>query len=248
MRAGVGRGGVWLGVALVGWLGGCDLVLGLYSDEIDQAQQQLEQLQVPEPPPLVKKKEEPEVKEEYKRPELEARRDPFVFVPPKPQGPGDDVLLERPLTELEKYPLQTLKLTAIVTGTAVPKAMFSGPDGFGHIAVEGDRIGQDNGRITEIRDNEVEVTLGGQDGVTGLDSANPDAKPGEAAEPVTVVMRLTDTVLEAPEETTEQEKELLNKIKGGPAPQGGGAPQGGAPQGGGGQPSPFSPVAPPSVP
>lgn len=242
MRAGVGRGGLWLAVALVGWLGGCDLVLGLYSDEIDQAQQQLEQLQVPEPPPLVQKKEEPEVKEEYKRPELEERRDPFIFAPPKPQDP-DDELLERPLTELEKHPLQTLKLTAIVTGTAVPKAMFSGPDGFGHIAVEGDRIGQDNGRITEIRDNEVEVTIGGQDGVTGLDSANPDAKPGEVAEPVTVVMRLTDTVLEAPQETTEQEKELLNKIKGGPAPQGGG----GQPPSGG-QPSPFSPVAPPSVP
>jgi hypothetical protein len=36
--------------------------------------------------------------------------------------------------------------------------MFIDPDGFGHVLKEGDRIGRNSGVVSDIRDNEVEIT------------------------------------------------------------------------------------------
>jgi type IV pilus assembly protein PilP len=97
---------------------------------------------------------------EYERPEYpdQVRRNPFLpdldIVRPKKQLAEGDI---GPRGPLEEYGLGQLELVAIISEVAVPKAMFLDPDGFGHVVKEGDRIGQNGGTITDIRDNEVEV-------------------------------------------------------------------------------------------
>ena len=103
---------------------------------------------------------EAEEEQEYERPEYpnQVRRNPFLpdleIVRPRKQLAEGDI---RPLEPLEKYGLGQLELVAIISEVAVPKAMFLDPEGFGHVVKEGDRIGQNGGTITDIRDNEVEV-------------------------------------------------------------------------------------------
>jgi type IV pilus assembly protein PilP len=97
---------------------------------------------------------------EYERPEYpdQVRRNPFLpdlqIIRPKKQMAEGDI---GPRGPLEEYGLGQLELVAIISEVAVPKAMFLDPDGFGHVVKEGDRIGQNGGTITDIRDNEVEV-------------------------------------------------------------------------------------------
>ena len=106
--------------------------------------------------------------EEYERPEYEnmARRNPFqpdleVVQPANLPAAGD----ERTLEPLERFSIGELELVAIISEVAVPKAMFIDPEGFGHVLKEGDRIGRNSGTISDIRDNEVEVTeTAGEDG------------------------------------------------------------------------------------
>lgn len=104
--------------------------------------------------------QEQEKEQEYERPEYpgNTRRNPFMPEPevmqPKRQVAEGDV---RPLEPLEQFAVGSLSLVAIISETAVPKAMFVDPEGFGHVVKEGDRIGRNRGQITDIRDNEVEV-------------------------------------------------------------------------------------------
>lgn len=145
----------------------------------------------------------------YKRPEFlgEKRRDPFLFEPPKVQE-GNDLGGDRPLEPLEFYGVQELRLVAIVTGTSVPKAMFTDPSGHGHMAKEGDRIGRDGGRIAEIRNNEVEVTTSQEN---TLEQAE-DNGTEESEKPTTIVIRLSDTEL-ALEPENEESENILEQIK-----------------------------------
>ena len=137
-----------------------------------------------QPPPPKKKKEPKEEKEtdlspltnltggEYQRPEYPnmSRRNPFqpdleIIRPAHQQGDS-----EAELSPLERYALGELELVAIISEVAVPKAMFIDPDGFGHVLKEGDRIGRNSGVLSDIRDNEVEVTetTGEDEGQTRL--------------------------------------------------------------------------------
>ena len=147
-----------------------------------------------------------EVKE-YKRPEIPAstRRDPFVYEPPKPK---DDDLPDRKPEPLERFELSQLALVAIITGTTVPKAMFVDSSNFGHIAKEGDRIGLDQGRITDIRSNEVEVTINpSSEGGAAVDvepSANTGRESG-GGKPVTIIIQLSDTDIEVPDSEVDDE-------------------------------------------
>lgn len=108
---------------------------------------------------------EPEKAEEedYQRPEYpeNVRRNPFA--------PSNDVLMPilgtpvtddddaPPLEPLQQYNIAQLELVAIISEIAIPKAMFTDPEGFGHVVKEGDRIGRQGGTIVDIRDNEVDV-------------------------------------------------------------------------------------------
>lgn len=120
----------------------------------------------PEPPPAPPAPEpvvQPPVSEEgeYARPEYpnNTRRNPFqpdleVVTPANVETDGQ----QEALGPLERFALGELELVAIISEVAVPKAMFIDPEGFGHVLKEGDRIGRNSGVLSDIRDNEVEVT------------------------------------------------------------------------------------------
>jgi Tfp pilus assembly protein PilP len=69
---------------------------------------------------------------------------------------------ERELAPLEQFAVGSLRLAAIISEVAVPKAMFIDPNGLGHVAKEGDRIGENGGVLKEIRNREVVIELPAQ--------------------------------------------------------------------------------------
>lgn len=186
-------------------LAGCEL-LGLS----DSPQQPTQPATPPkQTPPPVAKKEAPkeEVKEEgeYQRPDYpeNLRRNPFQPVPDVIAPVGVVVSEEkRPVEPLEQYSIGQLELVAVISETAVPKAMFIDPDGFGHVIKEGDRIGRSGGVITDIRDNEVDVQeTSGED---------------ENAKSTVRTIRLRDTEIrsddEGGEDLSEAEREALERL------------------------------------
>lgn len=199
-------------------LGGCDI----FDDEVaapPPAEATPEAEAAPkEPAPVGDGKKE--LAEETKRKEYPlGRRDPFVFTPPAPATA--DSQEDRELGPLEHFDIAQLRLVAIVTGTAVPKAMFVDSTNFGHVAKEGDRIGRDGARITAIRGNEVEITL--SQSPASASDADPDAAPDrtpDETESVPIIIRLSDTELQldkgsASNETLLEELELDGKTKAG---------------------------------
>jgi Tfp pilus assembly protein PilP len=186
-------------------LTGCEL-LGL-SDSPQQPGQPTNQPK--QTPPPKKKKEAPkeEAKEEgeYQRPDYpeNLRRNPFQPVPDVIAPVGVAVTVEkRPVEPLEQYSIGQLELVAVISETAVPKAMFIDPDGFGHVIKEGDRIGRSGGIITDIRDNEVDVQeTSGED---------------ENAQSSVRVIRLRDFEIRSDEgdgeELSEAEREALERL------------------------------------
>ncbi|TXD34357.1 pilus assembly protein PilP [Lujinxingia vulgaris] len=135
--------------------------------------------------------------EEYQRPDYPVRRNPFQpdldVLQPEPAAVDDSV---RPLEPLEEFPLSSLNLVAVISETAVPRAMFVDPNGLGHFVKEGDRIGRNSGVVRVIRDNEVEIREGGAD---------------ESGAVVTV--RLRDQQLRVAESgLTPEEREALQRL------------------------------------
>jgi len=61
-------------------------------------------------------------------------------------------------TPLEKWPLDMLKLSLTMTGTASPLAMVEDPDKRGWPVHLGDFVGQNGGKVTGIHRDEVVVT------------------------------------------------------------------------------------------
>ncbi len=155
-RSFVTRGAVVAALALVPM--GCEF-LGLDGD-VEQPETTQQTAPPPKTPPPVVTPPPAEVAE-YVRPEYPnmTRRNPFqpdieVLQPVNVPTEGD----ERTLEPLEQYSLGELELVAIISEVAVPKAMFIDPEGFGHVLKEGDRIGRNAGVISDVRDNEVEIT------------------------------------------------------------------------------------------
>ncbi len=152
------------------------------------------------PPPAPKPKAT--AQEEYERPDYpdNVRRNPFLpdldVLQPKHDIAKGDV---RPLEPLEQYELGQLQLVAIISEVAVPKAMFLDPKGFGHVVKEGDRIGQNGGTITDIRDNEVEVR---------------EVTDEEETQTRLTTVKLRTKELETKEDhgLTDQEREALKKL------------------------------------
>lgn len=230
-----------LAVLALSQLTACPLLETFLADEIQQVEQKAEEIKsdIQNAPNKVAKavaapSEEETPDDSYKRPDLNARRDPFIFEPPLAVAEKRDEA--RVLEPLENYEINQLRLVGLVTGTAVPRAMFLDKDTFGHIAKEGDRIGRDGGRITEIRQNEVEITIAKDSGLPT--EPGQDQADGQDNEPVTIIIRLSDTEIETPQETTEEEDELLEKI------EKGGAKAPASPQQGGGDPAPPAEAVP----
>ena len=65
--------------------------------------------------------------------------------------------VESATTPLERFDLSQLRVTAIVWGNDLPKALIEDPSGKGYIVASGTAIGKNKGRITRIDDNLVLV-------------------------------------------------------------------------------------------
>lgn len=152
-------------------------------------------------PPVEEPPTDEFVQEDYQRPEYPGRRrNPFE--------PSPDLLLPaqvvtnnevRPVEPLEQFPISSLKLVAIISETAVAKAMFVDPDGFGHFVKEGDRIGPNEGVIARIGDNGVEIRE--RDG-------------GDAGAATTVVVKLRDVEINSGDDETlsAEERQALERL------------------------------------
>jgi type IV pilus assembly protein PilP len=82
------------------------------------------------------------------------KRDPFVPLPLKVQAK------RRPrenLSPLERYDLGQLKLVGIVWEVKAPRAMVEDAAGLGYVVVVGTPIGPNDGKIKEIKPNEVVI-------------------------------------------------------------------------------------------
>lgn len=100
-----------------------------------------------------------ESRDEYHRPDRQQPRDPFR---PDLSVLGidfEDEVVDEETDErhepLVRYPLSSLELVAVISETATPRAMFIGPSGDGHFALEGMEIGQNGGRIISIRSGDL---------------------------------------------------------------------------------------------
>ncbi len=164
-----------------------------------------------QPPPPAKKKQadtnaegatETKDDSEYVRPEYpnSVRRNPFqpdpdVIIPTAAVAEGE----VRTREPLERFALGQLTLVAIISETAVPKAMLIDGEGFGHVVKEGDRVGRNGGVISDIRDNEVEVLEGN------------DEEDGQTFQRI---VKLREIELRASSEDglTNEEREALKKL------------------------------------
>jgi len=85
------------------------------------------------------------------------KKDPFKPLIREERKTAEKILMQKPLTPLQKYTLAELKLVAIVIGLENPKAMVEDPKGDGYILSKGTLIGDKFGEVTEIKRNEVVV-------------------------------------------------------------------------------------------
>ncbi|MFU8803102.1 MAG: pilus assembly protein PilP [Bradymonadaceae bacterium] len=161
-RPGRGRQGLRTALVLIVVLAmaGCDLLGGGTTP-------------APPPPPVTDSAAPPppptpvSIVDEYQRPEYPmSRRNPFQpdldVMKPETVGPPPGEV--RPTDPLEEFALSSLTLVTVISETAIPLAMFIDPTGLGHFVKEGDRIGRNSGIVASIRDNEVEVREGSEDG------------------------------------------------------------------------------------
>ena len=75
------------------------------------------------------------------------KRDPFrSFFEEIRKGDGDN----EELTELQRFEVDQLRLTGIVTGRATPYAMVEDPNGKGHTLTRGTLLGKNWGRVATI--------------------------------------------------------------------------------------------------
>jgi type IV pilus assembly protein PilP len=85
------------------------------------------------------------------------KRDPFQSTAAAGTSLRADVR-GRAKTPLEKWPLDMLKLSLTMTGTASPLAMVEDPEHRGWAVHLGDFVGQNGGKVTGIHRDEVVVT------------------------------------------------------------------------------------------
>ncbi len=64
----------------------------------------------------------------------------------------------RPLTKLQRWDIEQLKLQAVITGTSDPMAMVVDPEGVGHVVRRGTLIGKNWGKVTAIRRDCIVIT------------------------------------------------------------------------------------------
>ena len=70
---------------------------------------------------------------------------------------GREDPIEKIRTHLERFDLNELTPMAIITGTAVPKAMVTDPSGMGHVIQPGTRLGRRGGKVVRISTNSIVI-------------------------------------------------------------------------------------------
>ena len=73
----------------------------------------------------------------------------------------------RKATPLQKWSIDQLKLTMTMTGTSSPFAMVEAPDGRGYPVRVGEFVGQNWGKVTAIKRDELVITESITDNATG---------------------------------------------------------------------------------
>lgn len=81
------------------------------------------------------------------------KRDPFKSFYKDVEGKKQE--FAGPLGPLQRYEIDQLKLVAVVSGIAQPRAMVTAPDGKGYTVKIGTRIGKNFGRVVRIKTSEV---------------------------------------------------------------------------------------------
>jgi len=92
-------------------------------------------------------------------------RDPFIparaFAEAQQQEESDDSGLspdfDRPREPLERYPLDSLRMVGTLSRDATLWGLVRSPDGTVHQVLEGNYMGQNHGRIQEIRPDRIEL-------------------------------------------------------------------------------------------
>ena len=130
----------------------------------------------PPPRPAAKKKAakaEPAAMpaaEESKKEQDQEEEPEFVYSPVGKRDPfkspfKEETVVERaereqgrPLTKLQRWDLEQLKLQAVITGTSDPMAMVVDPEGVGHVVRRGTLIGKNWGKVTAIRRDCIVIT------------------------------------------------------------------------------------------
>jgi len=84
------------------------------------------------------------------------KRDPFrpFYVDQESEAEAHH---DKNLSELQNYELDQLRLVAILSGTSQPEAMFEDPQTIGHTVHVGSPIGKNNGRVSKIKKDEVDI-------------------------------------------------------------------------------------------
>jgi type IV pilus assembly protein PilP len=102
--------------------------------------------------------------------DAESVRSPFI--PDTPQNSGSSVGGTRPDRErsrefLEGFPLDTLRMVGTLDISETMYALVQTSDGLIHRVIPGNYMGQNDGRITDITESEVELTEIISDGIGG---------------------------------------------------------------------------------
>jgi Tfp pilus assembly protein PilP len=88
----------------------------------------------------------------------EKRRDPFrSFIEVKETETGARKAPARPLTPLQKYSLDQLKVVGVIDGATVRKALIEDDAGKGYVVGVGDAVGNQGGRIVAIRPDRIVI-------------------------------------------------------------------------------------------
>lgn len=101
--------------------------------------------------------------------EAQGLRSPFMPDSPKGRaaaGPRPEA--NRPKEYLEQFPLDTLKMVGTLQKNNVRYALLQTQDGLVHRVVPGNYVGQNDGRVTNVTDGEVQVEELVPDGIGGF--------------------------------------------------------------------------------
>ncbi len=101
--------------------------------------------------------------------EAQSLRSPFIADSPKGRsavGPRPEA--NRPKEYLEQFPLDTLKMVGTLQRENMRYALLQTQDGMVHRVVPGNYVGQNDGRVTQVTDGEIQVEELVPDGIGGF--------------------------------------------------------------------------------